>query len=163
MDRIETRTVLVALVSKDPPEAETTETQVGADPGEGVSDAIIQFKPDYGHPMSVACVWSEWKARKPDEEDLLSVAFITDEPPQEVSDAGHERCVIPLRRENLAAWLSPDANDLAAQYAILDDRERPVYDHDLEAAQQARLSARVMGQRAAMLLGPSRPWRAPAP
>jgi hypothetical protein len=52
-----------------------------------------------------------------------------------VQGAGREPiCVIPLRRENLTAWLNPDANDLAAQSAILDDRERPYYEHYLEAA-----------------------------
>ena len=84
--------------------------------------------------MLVACVWSHWKARNEAEENLLSVAFITDEPPQEVSDAGHDRCVVPLRQENLTAWLNLDANDVAAQYAILDDRERPYYEHCLEVA-----------------------------
>jgi len=103
-------------------------------PGEEPTDTVIQFKPDSGGPMMVACLWSHWKARNETEEDLLSVAFITDEPPEEVRNAGHDRCVIPLRRENLQAWLNPDVNDLAAQQAILDDRERPYYQHYLEAA-----------------------------
>ena len=36
---------------------------------------------------------------------------------------------VPIREANLDAWLSPDPGDLAAQYAILDDRERPYYEH----------------------------------
>ena len=36
--------------------------------------------------------------------------------------------------ENLMAWLNPDANNLDAQQALLDDRERPYYQHYLEAA-----------------------------
>ena len=31
--------------------------------------------------------------------------------------------------ENVDAWLNPDPKNLAAQYAILDDRERPYYEH----------------------------------
>jgi hypothetical protein len=31
------------------------------------------------------------------------------------------------------AWLNPDPKDLAAQYAILDDRERPYYENRLAA------------------------------
>ena len=31
------------------------------------------------------------------------------------------------------AWLNPDPADLAAQYAILDDRERPYYEHRMVA------------------------------
>lgn len=103
-------------------------------PGEEPRDTVIQFRPDYGRSMMVACVWSHWKARDETEEDLLSAAFITDEPPPEVAAAGHDRCVIPLRHENLLAWLTPDVNDLGAQQAILDDRERPFFQHYLQAA-----------------------------
>ena len=31
------------------------------------------------------------------------------------------------------AWLNPDRNDLGALYAILDDRDRPYYEHRLAA------------------------------
>jgi hypothetical protein len=31
--------------------------------------------------------------------------------------------------ENVDAWLQPDPADLAALYAVLDDRERPYYEH----------------------------------
>lgn len=103
-------------------------------PGEEKTDTVITFRPDYGRSMMVACLWSHWRARDETEEDLLSVAFITDEPPPEVQAAGHDRCVIPLRHENLMVWLNPDVNDLGAQQAILDDRERPYYEHYLEAA-----------------------------
>ena len=60
-------------------------------------------------------------------------AAITDEPPPEVAAAGHDRCIIPIKPENVDAWLNPDPTDLAAQYAILDDRERPYYEHRLAA------------------------------
>lgn len=103
-------------------------------PDEVPSKTIVQFKPDYGRPMMVACLFSHWQARTADEEDLLSFGFITDDPPPEVEAAGHDRCVIPLRHENMLAWLSPNAVDLDAQQAILDDRERPYYEHYLEAA-----------------------------
>ena len=36
-------------------------------------------------------------------------------------------------REHVQAWLNPDAADLAAMYAILDERERPYYEHRLAA------------------------------
>ena len=103
-------------------------------PGEEPTDAVIQFRPDYGRPMMVACLFAHWRARKEGDEDLLSVAFITDDPPPEVSAAGHDRCVIPLQHENLTAWLTPDRNDLETQHALLDDRERPYYQYYLEAA-----------------------------
>ena len=64
---------------------------------------------------------------------LLSFAAITDEPPPEVAAAGHDRCIIPIRPENIDAWLNPDPKNLDAMYAILDDRDRPYYEHRLAA------------------------------
>lgn len=81
--------------------------------------------------MLVACLWSHWTGDAGD--DLYSFAAITDEPPEEVAAAGHDRCIIPIKPENIDAWLNPDPTNLAALYAILDDRERPYYEHRLAA------------------------------
>ena len=81
--------------------------------------------------MLVACLWSAW--RGPGEADLLSFAAITDEPPTEIAAAGHDRCIIPIKPEHLDAWLNPDRSDLDALQRILDDRERPYYEHRLAA------------------------------
>ena len=43
------------------------------------------------------------------------------------------RCIIPIKPEHIDAWLNPDPANLAAQYAILDDRARPYYEHQLAA------------------------------
>jgi putative SOS response-associated peptidase YedK len=79
--------------------------------------------------MLLACLWSHWTEG---EESLLSFAAITDEPPAEVAAAGHDRCVIPIKAENLDAWLDPKG-DLQVAYRILDDRWRPYYEHRLAA------------------------------
>ena len=63
----------------------------------------------------------------------MSFAAITDDPPNEVAAAGHDRCIIPIRPEQVDGWLSPDPTNLAALYAILDDRARPFYEHRLAA------------------------------
>ena len=99
--------------------------------GEEVENMVLEFKPRTGSRMLIACLWSRWTA--PGEPDLLSFAAITDEPPAEVSAAGHDRCVIPIKPEHIDAWLTPDSNNLEALYAILDDRERPYYVHRLAA------------------------------
>lgn len=88
---------------------------------------VLEFKPHTGKSMHVACLWSHWTA--PGKDDLYSFAFITDEPPAEVLAAGHDRCIIPLKRENIDAWLNPDPKDLDSLYDILEDRERPYFDH----------------------------------
>jgi putative SOS response-associated peptidase YedK len=100
-------------------------------PGERVENLVLEFEPQTGERMLIACLWSRWSA--PGQPDLLSFAAITDEPPPEVAAAGHDRCVIPIKPEHLDAWLNPNPKDLAAQYAILDDRERPYYEHHLAA------------------------------
>ena len=106
-------------------------------PGEKREDVILEFVPDTGKTMLIACIWSHWdgaSAGEPSEPDLQSFAFITDDPPPEVAAAGHDRCVIPIRPENVDAWLQPDPENLAAMHAILDDRERPYYEHQFAAA-----------------------------
>ena len=100
-------------------------------PGEGIENMILEFRPQSSQPMLAACLWSRWSA--PGEPDLLSFAAITDEPPPEVAAAGHDRCVIPIKPEHIDAWLNPDPANLEALYAILDDRERPYYEHRLAA------------------------------
>jgi putative SOS response-associated peptidase YedK len=79
----------------------------------------------------VACLWSPWT--KEGEQDLLSFAAITDEPPPEVAAAGHDRCIIPIRPEHVDAWLNPDPKNLDALYAIFDDREPAYYEHRMAA------------------------------
>jgi putative SOS response-associated peptidase YedK len=99
--------------------------------GEDVENLILEFRPQSSEPMLAACLWSRWSA--PGEPDLLSFAAITDDPPSEVAAAGHDRCVIPIKPEHVDAWLNPDPANLKALYAILDDRERPYYEHRLAA------------------------------
>lgn len=100
-------------------------------PDEKPENVVLEFKPRPIQDMLVACVWSEWSG--PDEPNLLSFAAITDEPPAEVAAAGHDRCIIPIRAENVDAWLNPDPRNLRAMYEILDARERPYYEHRLAA------------------------------
>ena len=100
-------------------------------PDEKEENVVLQFRPTPTQDMLVACLWSHWTGT--DEPDLNSFAAITDEPPVEVAAAGHDRCIIPIKPEHIDAWLNPDPKDLAALYAILDDRERPYYEHRMAA------------------------------
>ena len=83
--------------------------------------------------MLVACLWSHHEGNARDEGELYSFAAITDEPPVEIAAAGHDRCVIPLKPENLDAWLNPDPGELSALQSLLDDRDRPYYEHRMAA------------------------------
>ena len=88
---------------------------------------ILKFEPNTHQDMLAACVWSRWKGA--DGEELLSFAVITDDPPPEVAAAGNDRCPVPIKTENVDAWLNPDASNVTRMQDILEDRERPCYDH----------------------------------
>ena len=98
--------------------------------GDVSENVVLKFEPNGGDPMQVACLYSHWMGAG--ESDLLSFAAITDAPPPEIAAAGHDRCVIPIKQQNVDAWLRP-AGDLVRSYAILDDRERPFYEHRIAA------------------------------
>ena len=105
-------------------------------PGEQDENVVLEFRPNPTQDMLVACLWSHWEdpaGQGGAEPDLLSFAAITDEPPAEIAAAGHDRCIIPIKPEHIDAWLNPDRMDLVAQAAILDDRERPYYQHRMAA------------------------------
>ena len=93
---------------------------------------VLQFEPRPPHPMLVACLYSRWSG--PGSDDLLSFAAITDEPPAEVSAAGHDRCVVSIKEKNIEAWLTPESRSSKELQAILDDVERPYYAHEVMAA-----------------------------
>ncbi|CAJ0705262.1 hypothetical protein LMG19089_03796 [Ralstonia edaphis] len=97
-------------------------------------NVILEFRPDPPQTLLVACVWSHWRATKPGEKDLLSFAIITDDPPPEIAEAGHDRCPVPIKPENIDAWLNPEPRSLDAVDAILEDKLRPYYTHRQAAA-----------------------------
>jgi len=100
--------------------------------GEKPQNVVLHFNPRSAGPMLVACLWDHWQA--PGKPDLYSFAAITDEPPPEVAEAGHDRCIIPLQASASDAWLDPAGVDYKALDALLvDKRERPYYEHQLAA------------------------------
>jgi putative SOS response-associated peptidase YedK len=100
-------------------------------PGEPEQNVVIEFNPNPPQTMIIACLYSHWTA--PGEEDLWSFAAITDEPPTEVAEAGHDRCIIQIKPEHVDAWLNPDPANREALYAILDDRPQAIYNYRLAA------------------------------
>jgi putative SOS response-associated peptidase YedK len=100
-------------------------------PGEKDKNLILSFKPQDRDYMLIPCLWDRWK--KVGQPDLYSFALITDEPPKEISEAGHDRCPIFLKEKNLDAWLNPNGKSQDELIAILADRETPFYRHELVA------------------------------
>ncbi len=99
--------------------------------GTGTKNVILEFQPHPPAPMAVACLWSRWQA--PGQDDLVSFAAITGAPPPEVAAAGHDRCIIPIAPEHIDAWLCPERAPRTDLYALLDARERFIYENRLVA------------------------------
>ena len=89
----------------------------------------IQFRPRNGEPMLVACLWAHWTDPEGVAPAMDCFAAITDEPEPEVAAAGHDRTIINIKPEHVEAWLNPDPSNLAALYAIFDDKQHPYYEH----------------------------------
>jgi putative SOS response-associated peptidase YedK len=101
--------------------------------GETARNVVLQFTPNPPQTMLIACLWSHWTDTQ--EPDVRGFAAITDEPPPDVAAAGHDRCIINLKPENVEAWLTPKGRSVAELQSILSDPAVSVYDHiALEAA-----------------------------
>ena len=100
-------------------------------PGEKESNLVLQFNPNSGVPLTIACLWSHWTHAS--EPPLYSFAAITDTPPPEVLTTGHTRCVVSLKDENVREWLSPAHTTRERLEEILSDRMTPRYEHQIAA------------------------------
>ena len=79
--------------------------------------------------MLIACLYAEW-VNPADPTDILpGIAAITDEPAPEVAAAGHDRTPINLSWDAALKWLSPEGRSVEELQALLDERQRPYYEH----------------------------------
>lgn len=95
-------------------------------------NVVLHFTPRPAYQMLVACLYADWN--DPKEGRLLSFAAVTDEPPPEIKAAGHDRCIINLRQENVEAWLTPQGRGDEELQRLLSDRQTPYYEHEVAAA-----------------------------
>jgi putative SOS response-associated peptidase YedK len=93
---------------------------------------VLHFNPKPAGLMLIACLFAKWSDPKTGEK-LMSFAAVTDDPPEEVAAAGHDRIVIRLTRENVDRWLThQDRSDQELQ-AILSERQAAYYEHRVAA------------------------------
>ena len=100
-------------------------------PGEAEENMVLQFRPEGFDEMLVPCLWEEWQFPKGC--GLGSFALITDDPPPEIAETGHNRCPIFLKREHVQMWLNPDRANVDELLKILKDCHRPFYRHLIAA------------------------------
>lgn len=85
-----------------------TRPKAGRCPGEAPENIVLRFEPSPPQEMYIApALFHLDAAGEADEPDLWSFAAVTDDPPPEVAAAGHDRCIVQLRPENVEAWLTP--------------------------------------------------------
>jgi putative SOS response-associated peptidase YedK len=93
---------------------------------------VLHFQPREPGVMLIACLYAQWAHPKTGEK-LLSFAAVTDEPPEEVALAGHDRMIIRLTRENVDRWLTPQGRSDEELQAILSERQPAYYEHRVAA------------------------------
>jgi putative SOS response-associated peptidase YedK len=93
---------------------------------------VLHFNPREPDVMLIACLYGEWSDPKSGER-LLSFAAVTDEPPEEVAAAGHDRMVIRLTPANVERWLTPQGRSDEELQEILSDRQPAYYEHRVAA------------------------------
>jgi putative SOS response-associated peptidase YedK len=98
--------------------------------GEQEENMVLHFNPNTGGPMLIASLWSHWTGAG--EPSLDSFAAITDEPPREILETGHTRCIISIKEENVQDWLSPQGLPRQRLEQILTDKVMPLYEHVVE-------------------------------
>jgi putative SOS response-associated peptidase YedK len=101
-------------------------------PGETEQSIELLFTPHNGGDLFIACLWTYVEASG-DEPGFYSFALITDHPPPEVALAGHDRCIMQIREEDIEDWLRPVGQSHAQLQAILDrgEAQRPYFDHEI--------------------------------
>lgn len=103
-------------------------------PEEQPQNVVLRFEPRLPRPMWVACLYSHWTPPPgSSEEPLWSFSAITNEPPPEVADAGHDRCIVELKPQHVEAWLTPAGRSLDTLDQLLLDKEPAYYEHRLAA------------------------------
>lgn len=83
---------------------------------------LINFEPDNADTMWAPCLWDEWSS-KDGSVKFSSFAILTDDPPPEVEEMGHDRCPIFLKEEQIDQWLDPATTDKAGIYELLGKRQ----------------------------------------
>lgn len=89
---------------------------------------LISFRPDRHEIMWAPCLWDYWHNEKEDI-GFYSFAIITDEPPKEIADKGHDRCPIFLREDLINEWLLPENKTRSEMYRILKNKQEVFYLH----------------------------------
>jgi putative SOS response-associated peptidase YedK len=91
----------------------------------------ISFSPDGYARMWAASLYEEYE--NPAIGTIRSFAMVTDEPPPEVSAAGHDRCPVFLNHNLIDEWLRPAGKSSQQLDSLLDEKQPTFYSHAVAA------------------------------
>jgi putative SOS response-associated peptidase YedK len=92
----------------------------------------VSFAPDSRQLMWAPALFDEWSSLD-GRIKFKSVAIVTDDPPPEIADCGHDRCPIFLRQDLIDDWLTPRGRSPEELLAILRQKEPVYYHHEMAA------------------------------
>lgn len=90
---------------------------------------LITFSPEGRDIMWAPCLWDEWTS-KTGEITFKSFAIITDDPPNEISIMGHDRCPIFLKSDYIEEWLNPSSSNVDETLELLRHKENVKFRYD---------------------------------
>lgn len=79
----------------------------------------LRWAPEDGEPLYIACIWAHWKGA--DGADLRSFAMISTDAHGDMAAGEPLLKLAVLKRDQVAAWLSPTSADLVSNLSLLDD------------------------------------------
>lgn len=90
---------------------------------------IIEFKSDDDEDLIVPVIFSHGGSEK----DALEKGFaiVTDEPPFEIEQAGHDRCPVILQTGAENIWMHPEKQTAKSMQEMLGDRKKITFKHTL--------------------------------
>lgn len=86
----------------------------------------IYFEPKHGEMMWSAALFEKASLK---EGELWSFAAITDDPPAEVAEVGHDRCPVYILEKNFEKWLNPSDLKKEELMALLESIEKTYFEH----------------------------------
>ena len=95
-------------------------------PEENEQNQIISFQAKDHESMLISCLYDIWGQKQ---NQVQSFAIITDDPPPEVTETGHDRCPIFIQTNHLNSWLNPAGKTGEALLQLLTDKENTSYIH----------------------------------
>lgn len=93
---------------------------------------LVCFAPDRHDLMWAPALYDTWTSYD-GKITFSSFSIVTDDPPPEVEEVGHDRCPVFLRNDLIDAWLTPEGRSKDELFSILKNKEEVVYHHEMAA------------------------------